>query len=234
MENAWQNPKRQLSEQMKTKYKAQTLQDGPHWRKDVTGNVGWLGGNTKDRNQQNVLIRWSFTLPESLHCAYQFGTQTSPKMKDLPLSLWKLLHFLGCPEKHPSYTDLKQTKESLGRWFWDTKNHFHSLRAWEIQKTAKGFNQLAQRLGHSPAARLTPSIGSLTGERKRIPMQRLWSSGLSPAQGGSRFSHRRDWTHVSHLLKNLLHPWAAKLPLNKPISPLCPKFFPNFQLKLFN
>lgn len=131
LENAWQNPKRQLSEQMKTKYKAQTLQDGPYWRKDVTANVGWLRGNTKDRNQQNVLIRWSSTLPQSLHCAYQFGTQTSPKMKRLPLSLWKLLHFLWCSEKHPSYTDLKQTKESLGRWFWDRKNIF---TVWQPEK----------------------------------------------------------------------------------------------------
>lgn len=51
LKNAEQNPKKQLSEQMKTRYKAQTLQDGPYWKKDVTANVGWVRGDTKDRSQ---------------------------------------------------------------------------------------------------------------------------------------------------------------------------------------
>lgn len=45
LEDAEQNPKRQLAEQMKTNYKAQILQDGPHWRKDVAAKAGLLRGS---------------------------------------------------------------------------------------------------------------------------------------------------------------------------------------------
>jgi len=51
LENAEQNPQRQLSEQMNTNYKAQTLQDGPYWREDATANARLLRGDTKDRSQ---------------------------------------------------------------------------------------------------------------------------------------------------------------------------------------